>query len=388
MPNNANPPQAGRGSAPAQPALALAVVAMMCAAPLFAGVVYTPTERLEGRVGIADGGVTVAGRRVATADVVLADVDATRRTFSPAHAVRLAGGEVWRCRIRSLSAGKLTIASALFGERAIGTAGITALDFRANLPAPSHLRPHTLYREEGEPLPGALLWISPDDIAVDSPLGALAIARPDVTRYTMDLEAVPGPSAGVHELHLIDGSILRGTAELGARQVTLTHARLGKLTLPTELVRSIVRHEARLTWLAEQPFTAEAVPLIAAPPAEPVTAGPAGPPDERPAGAVRALRIAAGGRVRYRLAGAAAAGAEFRASLWPPPLARGAVVVEVAAGGKTVLQKRIDPSQPAPVPVAVRLPKAGELTIRVSFAEQLRFPAGVVLGDPHLISGP
>ena len=72
-------------------------------------------------------------------------------------------------------------------KRAISQISILEFNKKENSPD-NGKQPSTLYRFEGEPIPGKLIWIRQKDIAIESPLGIIPIPRQGVRRYMMKIE--------------------------------------------------------------------------------------------------------------------------------------------------------------------------------------------------------
>jgi hypothetical protein len=372
-------------------AILTAAVAAAAAAPLAGGVVMTLDGRLEGPVALADGAVRVAGRGVAWADVVYVIPSASARTRSAAGAVHLAGGEVWRGDILTMTGGRLSVRPSIGPVRTLPAEAVLAIDFggagagdAAAPPAGSGL----LVRTGGEPLPGTLLWIDETRLAVDSPLGVVAVPRATAARYVFARPSPPRPPAadGADEVALVDGSLLRGRAAPRAGRLVLEHAAHGTLDLPAPAVRYVRRH------------VAGAVDLAAAAPASAATTGVFGPRAE-PAVSVRrlaeppgtgtdalaTLRIEPKTTVTYAVA--PGPGRRLVGRLRPLEGARGDVQVWIAAGGAVLDEVTLEPGS-APVPLALDLPPdARDLTVEVDFGRRLGFPCGVRIEDALYIAG-
>jgi len=361
----------------------LAVLAFALVAP--AGVVQTRGERLVGVVAVREGALAVGERTLPAGEVLLAVFDAAGRTLRPPNTVRRTNGEVWHCEVLALARDKLTLRSPCFGTREIARGGVRALEFRPKLPAEEHLETDTLYRAFGEPLPGSLLWITREKIAVDSPLGAMALDREEATRFILARPPAGAPPAGgLDEVVLHDGSVLHGRVELDAGALRLSHRELGELFLDARAVRSLLRNPSGCTYLTDLALQPQAAPLLGeATAARTVEARPSGSADAG-AGHIRCLRIQPTTTLSVSVPGKPAAARTFRATVEAPRGARGSVRLRVSAGGKALWEKTIDPAPTAPEAISVDL--AGEaVTIDVGFEGPPRFPCGVVLGDPHIV---
>ena len=381
------------------------MAAVLTAGAAGAGVVHTVSQSLTGPVALADGGVQVAGRAVRTVpseQILLVAFEREAMALRQANVVRWTNGEVWACEILTLSAGKLKVRSTLFGTREVASGGAGVLEFRANLAPepPGTLKPTTLYRppmaagglarERSDPLPGALLWISPEQIAVDSPLGAMTLERKSVTRFSYcsakqrfaaQHELTPKRDrtarVGEAEVLLLDGSVFRGAAALARRGVALRHAALGELAIPVAAVRAVLFHRASAVYLTDLAARVTAAQLPGA--------GAVEVARRRTGAFMRSVRVAAGSEVRYALSSQPRP-AVLRAMLGPVAGARADATVRVAVGGKVLFETSVSRNARTPRPISVDLGSAKDVRIGVSFAGAIRFPCGAVLGDPHVVT--
>lgn len=391
---DASRPGAGRTT------LGLCLVALAaCAAQ--ADVVQTPGGRIEGKVVFAAEALQVGGKPVPWGEVLFVIRDQEVRSIRSPEAIRLATGEVWYAHVASLSAGKLRARLPLLGERELDVAAVCAVDF---LPALSPPEPGdrvaTLYREKGEPVPGALMWIDEQRLAIDSPLGVLTLPREGLARYLFRAEAkLPAGGTGVQpvargedaratEVSLLDGSTLRGECRPVKDGLELDHALLGKVAVPARFVRSVLRRSATVAWLSEmKPAAVNAVPLIvqAVPPEiveYPTLGGSRAWPGELLA--IRGIRIQPKCMVTYRLPALPGQTLAFAATLGPIEGMRGDARVRLAAAGKTLLARDVGPGAKREAIVA-DLPRDAELAIEVDFGPTLSFPCGILLGDPMVV---
>jgi hypothetical protein len=354
-----------------------------------ADIVQTRTERLEGRIALRAGGLTVGEKAAATEEVLFAVFDRPGRTLRCPSTVRMADGEIWHCDILNLAAGKLTVRWPLFGQRDVDRGGIRALEFQARLGQEEESQANVLYRKNGEPLPGGLLWLNHDQIAVDSPLGAMALDRQDAARFILagsagkTGSAAPPPAAADEaDVVLADGSVLRGRLAITRDSLTLQHATLGELTIPAAAVRSFLRRPAGVTYLTDVAFAARSSPLVQA--GSPVSLVEVRLPDGSPEQAGKAIRtmvIRPETEIRVRLGGG---NNVFRATVAPMARARGDARLRVLVGGKAVLDKKVSPAAEAGELISADVGGGGELVIEVTFEPAVRLPCGVVLGDPHV----
>jgi hypothetical protein len=88
--------------------------------------------------------------------------------------------------------------------------------------------------------------------------------------------------------------------------------------------------------------------------------------------------------VRYRLPAGAAKAARLRLVLSVVDGAQGDIKFRVRAGNTVKLEREVA-SGARPEAVSLELPAGEELEIEVDFGAELRFPCGIVLGDPHVL---
>ena len=363
--------------------LQFALLAAMSAS-VSAGVVHTADARLEGDVAFADGQITVGGRAVAW-DAVRAVVVAAGAPAVVAAAtgtVRWADGEVWRAELIALSAGRVNVSFGVFGKHEADARRIAAVDFFSS-GEPGHDAPGTLFRDQGEPIPGTLLWVDQSRLAIDSPLGVLTLPRQGVMRYVFPAAGKAAVSpASIDEVGLMDGSILHGTARAVVGGVRLEHPILGTLKLDARAVRSVVRLDGRAWSLAR---------LV---PQSVTSAGPFGAAKKGPRSLsdfgghgpffASALTIQPETAIRYRLDQAKGRALALRARVEPIEGARGDARLLILAGGKTVAEREVVPGA-GPDDIAVDLP-AADVEIRVEFGRRIAFPCGVVLADAMVVA--
>ncbi|MFP4056523.1 MAG: hypothetical protein ACLF0G_06620 [Candidatus Brocadiia bacterium] len=359
-----------------------ALAAALLAAGVAAGdVVHTLGRRLEGRLAFRQGAVEVADQRVGWDDVVLVLRQDRRRTLPAPHVVRLTRGEAWAAEIRELSGEALHVHLSLVGDRELELADVAALEFRPHLSRRLELRSGTLYRQAGEPIPGSLLWMEPQRLAIDSPLGVLTIQREGLLAYRFDRRAERAEDED--EVRLLDGTVLRCKATPGDNRLELDHPVLGHLAVPADAVRWVVRAHPQVRHVAgPSAWRVRTFPLIVqpAPPPEPVAL----PGPQAPA-CLRGLRVEPRTVLRCTPPGGGGQPALFRARVAPLEGARGDAVLRLSAGGERLAEKTLGPDA-GWERLRVELEGGKELTVEVDFGLRLRFPCGVVLGDPHFVS--
>jgi hypothetical protein len=287
----------------------------------------------------------------------------------------------------------VNVSFGVFGKHEADARRIAAVDFFSNS-EPGHDAPGTLFRDQGEPIPGTLLWVDQSRRAIDSPLGVLTLPRQGVMRYVFPAARKTAVSAppSTDEVGLMDGSILHGTARPVAPTtgcngtsiggVRLEHPILGTLKLDARAVRSVVRLDGRAWSLAR---------LV---PQSVTSAGPFGLAKKGPRSLsdvgghgpffASALTIQPETALRYRLDQAKGRALALRARVEPIEGARGDARLLILAGGKTVAEREVVPGA-GPDDIAVDLP-ATDVEIRVDFGRRIAFPCGVVLADALVVA--
>lgn len=325
------------------------VIMLLCCAGAWGDVVWTTSERLVGDMKVKSGAVEVRGKDVAWDQVVLISREA-KETISGSHVLRLRSGERWVGEFLRFGAKKVRFASPVIGEREVDVALVAGVDFVGKAEAGG--APATLYRTVGEPLPGELLWVNSQQLSIQSPLGAVTLQREGAIRY--NFPAGKDASGGGDVVTLVDGTVLKGTCVAGDGRVGVTHAVLGEVVVPAGVVKSVHR-VAPL-----EGVTVTRKSLLGGGEKAVQWSGELQPGDtaafEAPVGVVRMF-------------------------LEPIDGGRADVKVKVSSGGKVIFEKLVTAGE------IVSGDSAGEVTIEVSFAGgKTLFPAGVAVGDPHVVS--
>ncbi len=359
-------------------------LALWGAAVCRADVAQTLQGRLDGAIQFKPNALAAGTQSVPWDDLVYLVRDSVGRTLPAPQTVRLKNGEVWGVEILAVAAKKIRVRFSLFGPREIDLGLVAALEFVPELPADATLKPNTLYREEGEPIPGSLLWIDEKKIAMDSPLGVLTVPRQGASRLTLAKGLLTAVRPNEDEVGLIDGSILRGTLKPGTDPIGLDHAVLGKLLLPAAAVRFICRHPAAVLYLAElAPQSVDAVPLIARavlPETVSYTADSAG----EASGSARGIRVWPKCALSFATAKAPGKKVLLRTTVGPLDGARGDVRVRIAAGDHALFEKEFAPEDKRES-LSLEVPDGSLLRFDVDFGTRMRFPCGAALGEPHLV---
>ena len=366
-------------------AAAVAIIVAVVVGPMagLAGVVLTGSARQEGAISVGAGVIQAGKASVKWPDVRVAVNDSADRAAAEPDALHLANGEVWTGKIAKAGGGRVTLVSALLGSRVVKTAELRAIDFVPGLPAPTAAKTGRLYRVKGRPVDGELVWIEADRVAVDTALGAVAMDRKILKRYVFASKPQqPAPPTG-DEMTLTDGSILFGQVEPTAKGLLLTHAVLGRKLIGPKMWRSVRRHSAAVTYLADvKPHSVKTFPLIRR---------PADPPhverdrDGAVGAFVRRMHVHPKTVVVWRLDAEAGTKRVFRATVGLSADSRGAVRVRFLLGGKGVFDQVLTPKARGPVDVTFSVGAATDLTLDVDFDKSVQFPCRAVIDDPYVL---
>ncbi|MEK6238926.1 MAG: hypothetical protein N2C14_29780, partial [Planctomycetales bacterium] len=211
------------------------------------GTVQTLGSRRRGSLSVNNGNLEIDRQAVETSDVLLAmcENEAGRRT-SP-NALRLINGEIWRGQLQGMQDGKITLQNGMLERIVAPVNRIASVDFE---PAGTNNNgePGVLYRNQGEPIPGKLVWIREKDVAIDCALGVVPVPRPTVRRFVL---AAGTPRIGglQDELGLIDGSVLHGEFAAEADRLVFKHDVLGSLDFNLSAIRYLRRAPQGVIWL-------------------------------------------------------------------------------------------------------------------------------------------
>jgi len=348
----------------------MCVMAATACAAVFPGhsradVVYTAAERLAGRVAISASHLSIAGRNVDWDAVLLLSLDASGRSISAPHALRLKNGDIVPVEFLRYAAGKARVLSPLFGQRDIEQPEIAAIDFLAAGRQRGGTEPRTLYRQQGPPVPGTLLWADASRLAVETPLGIITLLREGALRYVFSAGQPPDLRPGEDEVFLIDGARLRGRVRVAGGRMVLEHSVLGEAQLPQSAVSLVrrnpphVRHVRRVDLARRE--------LVASPPPPAVLVE-----DEQAAMVLL-------GPCEARVAEASGL---FRAAARPVNGCRGTVRLRLLAGGKTLHEQLLAPGSGSAA-VSCSIPDGATLAISVDCASGIDFPCGAVITEAH-----
>ena len=168
----------------------LLVCLLLLASPLLSDVAQTPGGRVVGDVAFAKASLSLTGKPIAWQDLVWFSRQQAQPLQFLSSAVGFAGGDRVAGKIIDLQGDSLGVQSSLIGRRNLPLEQLSAMEFLADsLPATLDEK-GVLYRQDGEPVPGGILWMDGRQIALDSPLGMLMIKRPQASAYVFDVDAI------------------------------------------------------------------------------------------------------------------------------------------------------------------------------------------------------
>lgn len=351
-----------------------------------ADTVQTAGNILTGVMSPREGAILIDGATVPLGEILTAVRDTGANTISAAQAIRMINGEIWCGSILGLETHALTFRGVLFGERMIETDAIATLDFsRLSAPTAAGKR-GMLLRERGDPIPGSLLWIRENTLALDCPLGVLPVPRQGIIRYQFKAPLSSVSREAEDEVGLIDGSVFRGRLSVVSNGLEMAHAALGTVSIPWVAMRYLLRSSPDVMRLG-LPATGDVE-----------TRGPDAPPpslqlldyrsDLEPrqptAACLSAVRMRSITAARYRLQGREGRKAWFRAVVIPIPECRGDVRIGLQVAGAIIYEQTLLCTNAA-LTVSLELPPGEELTLKTDFGGKLLYPCGVDWQDPCVV---
>ncbi len=293
--------------------------------------------------------------------------------------VKFKNGEVWFCTITAIENQKIKIQTRFAGTQSLSLSQISMLEFNKKEMSPENgNQPGTLYRSEGEPIPGKLIWIRQKDIAIESPLGIIPIPRQGVRRFVVSNENLQ-QIKNLDELSLTDGTKVMGniTIEEGGDHFSMIHPIVGKLRFPINNVHSLKRNPKNVVWLSD---------LIAK---EYKAAGPIIPPPApkslKPSElALNALKINPTSKITYEVPKLGDGKIIFRSTIFPSEGNRGSATTSLVSVEKNIVTN-IDPKSKGQL-IQINIEPGSVLELEVNFQGRLIFPCAVELRDAHFVS--
>ncbi len=298
--------------------------------------------------------------------------------------LKLKNGEVWPVEILNLEGEEVTVRSALFGQKKIELKHIASFQFLPD--SSSEEEPNTLYRVEGEPIPGKLVWIRQKDIAIDCVLGVLPVPRETVTRFVLakvDDKSSKSLTKNQAELGLDDGTQLNGSIALEGDKLSLNHEAFGKINLQFDKIQYIRKRSTHCVWLDQidaQVLKSEGLVL---PPPRPEVGAPVLQDLSLPKSKFfKAVRLYPSSSIQYRW-NLAEGKTVLKGYIAPVQGSRCDVELKISSAGKELWSKVVQKGSP-PEAVEIPLGSATQMTFQVEFKGRVAFPCGIQWFDAHL----
>lgn len=335
----------------------------------------------EGEVTLGDGPVSVDGKTVAWKDVALVSTGRQETMPAAAGVVWSHDSQRWPADILGVSGRKLSLRLPRIGERQMAVADVASIEFVAGAATAKARAEGTLFRRDGEPLPGTLLSIDVKELSIDSLLGVLKLPRDGCLRYDWPAEASSDPPP-MDTVVLTDRSVWRGRVRPVKDGLELEHSQFGKIAMPAADVVYVARSDRGFTLLGEiAPKSVQATSALGLfnTPATFARLRPSSPSSSNEPLAwglrIEPTTTAVYGAVPYRRT--------LRARLQMSADSRGAAVVRISAGGQVLLSQELQPAA-RPLSVSVDVPAGQETSIEVDYGVRPEFPCAVVFAEPVL----
>ena len=343
------------------------------------GLIQTVGARIRGKIKIIDGQLTVDKQVFALEHLLTAVCQVNPGPATERHVLQLVNGERWRADILKLENGRLLVTSPLFGQRSVPLPQVASMAFRPDTPAVDRAsRPGTLYRTEGDPIPGKLVWVREKDIAIECILGVVPVPRDKVRRIVLST-ADPVNMGREDEVGLVNGSVLRGTLSLDEDKLVLEHPVLGSLRWGWQAVKYVRRMPRQATWMEQWKIaTLEQTGPVASPPPPAIVRST----DHR---ALRAVRMMPRTVAGYEVPSIGSDHRTLRGVLSPVPGCRADMKVNILVDGKSMWQRQVSAAA-EPLLVAIKLPRGSQITVSVDFDGHPAFPCGVDWWDAHVLA--
>lgn len=338
--------------------------------------VLTVNHHLKGPISLSENRLQVGKQWVLMEDVLQIICQNDRVKPEAQSALRLVDGQIWHGQVLELKDDKLGFQSSSLGRRDVPLSEIAVIQFKGTMRRGGDTV--TLYRDQGEPIPGKVIWIREKDVAMDCVLGIVRIPRQTIQSLVL-AKARSEWDSSLDEVGLVDGNLLRGKLTSKIDHLILNQGTLGSLNLNWSQVSYVRRAGERVVWLDQiQGKIVERVGPVLAPPEPEVIPSQSGE-------YLRAIRMMPRMVTQYKLPmlrrrtprnSTVQEKRTFRASLAPVPGSRANVIVRIRQGSEKLWEKELE-SNSDPIAVAVELQDAKDLTIEVDFAGGVAFPCGV-----------
>ncbi|MED5471068.1 MAG: hypothetical protein VX577_04940 [Verrucomicrobiota bacterium] len=293
--------------------------------------------------------------------------------------IRLRNGESWSCKITGIEDRKISVQTSFAGTQSIPLSQIRMLEFNKKEKGPDNgKQPGTLYRIQGEPIPGKLIWIREKDIAIESPLGIIPIPRQGIRRFVVSDQNSEETNTR-DELALTDGTRIRGNVVIdeAGDHLSVTHDIVGKLRFPLNGIHSLKRRPKNVAWLSDlRAKTYKATGPIIAPPSPKLI--------KSLKSSITSLKINPQSQIIYSVPELSPGQIIFRSTIAPGQGNRGSVVTSLGSLNKNTTTN-IDPDSKEQL-VQIMIDPGSELELKVNFQGRLIFPCAIELRDAHFVS--
>lgn len=365
-------------------AMLLAVALQLPCTAVHADIVQTASQRYVGEAKLTNNGLNVAGKAVAWSDVLYAGLNSGRATLPQPHVLWVEGGDRLAGRVLAVSSREVVLVHPLLDEVRISRDQAVAVDLQPGLPPPAAPTDEgVLMRVTGEPLPGDLLWLDADKVGIDSVLGAIELPVSDVTRYVFPARKGGTPPTASVSVRLLDGSALRGEANVQGDTVALKHPALGTLQLPLAGVRTVFYRDRAWFVGAGTPVT-KATPLVGSTTATPDVLSVRHDAET----GMGVIDLRADATATVALPPAMGRGATLRTALAPAHHNRGTVKLTLRSGSTTLAEHIVRPGDAPHWLTATLPPGAKDLTVATELVPPLQWPAAITLIEPVAFSSP
>ena len=293
--------------------------------------------------------------------------------------VKFRNGEVWFCTINGIENQTISVQTRFAGNQTLPISQISILEFNKKENSPDNgKQPSTLYRFEGEPIPGKLIWIRQKDIAIESPLGIIPIPREGVRRYVIE-NITSGQDITSDEISLTDGTKISGniSIEENGDHFSINHQIVGKIRVPISNVHSLKRRPENIAWLSDLRAKAYEATGPVIPPPSPKKINPT-------SAALSALKVNPKSKITYSVPQLGNGNIIFRSTLAPSKGNRGSVKTSLGNSIDNIITT-IKPNSSEQL-IEINLKSGTDLEFEVNFQDRLIFPCAVELRNAHFVS--
>ncbi len=337
-------------------------------------------KRISGPFNLREGKFTNTKNESTPLENILS-INTNNPTSLPDNAdfIKFKNGEIWFCTITGIENQSIKVQTRFAGTQAIPLSQISMLEFNKKEKDPENgTQPGTLYRLEGEPIPGKLIWIRQKDIAIESPLGIIPIPRTGVRRFVVSNESSQQANK-LDELSLTDGTKIMGSIiiEEGGDHFSMLHSGVGKLRFPINNIHSLKRRPKNVVWLSDlRAKTYKATGLVIPPPAPKII---------KPSGeALSSLKVNPKSKITYVAPQIGDGKIIFRSTIVPSEGNRGSVMTSLGSSEKNIIT-HVEPSSDEQL-IQINIKSGSILELEVNFQGRLIFPCAVELRDAHFVS--